>query len=145
MSVGVFTPSPIGTGVWHLIVEVLVVTRHSAPPGGSSRAEVMGCFAVSGDVVEPGAIRTAAAFFILILHQGVVLRVLAIPGDGTSRSTSQAQGPVFAVRVLSPTVGSVLPCQFSSLAILIHQLQKTFSGVGSYETLSYRFGASYVS
>jgi hypothetical protein len=87
VAVGVFVLSSIGTGVQHLVVEVLVVAGHAAPSRGSSRTEVMGCFAVGGNVVEPGAIRTMAAFFVLVLCQDIVLRVFAIPRDGTSCST----------------------------------------------------------
>jgi hypothetical protein len=140
VAVGMFASSPIGTGVRHLIGEISVVAGHVAPPGGSGRAKVVGCFAMGGDVIEPGAIRTAAVFFVLILCQGIVLCVLAIPRDGTSCPTPQVQSPVFVVGVLLSAVGSVSPCQFPSLAILIHQLQKVFPGICSYETLLYRFG-----
>jgi hypothetical protein len=145
MAIGVFASSPIGTGVRHLIGEISVVAGHAAPPGGSSGAKVMGCFAMGGDVIEPWAIRTAAAFFVLVLRQGVILCILTIPGDGTLCSAPQAQGSVLAVRVLPPTIGSMSPCQFSSLAIFIHQLQEAFPGVCSYEALSYRFGTPDVS
>jgi hypothetical protein len=90
MAVGVFAPSPIGTGVRHLIGEVSVVAGHVAPPGGLSRAKEVGSFAMGGDVVEPGAIRTAAALLVLVLCQGVVLCVLAVPRNGTPHSTPQA-------------------------------------------------------
>jgi hypothetical protein len=93
---------------------------YAAPSGGSGGAEEMGSLTMSGNVVKPGAIRAMAAFLVLVLHQGIVLCVLAIPRDGAPRSTPQAQGPVLVVRVLSPAVGSVSPCQFPSFTILIY-------------------------
>jgi hypothetical protein len=39
-------------------------------------------------------------------------------------------------------MGSVSPCQFPSLAILIHQLQEALPGVRSYQALLYCLGAS---
>ena len=67
-----------------------MVAGYAAPPGGLGGTEEVGGLAVSGDVVVPGAIGATAAFFVLVLRQGVVLRVLAVPRNGTSRSTSQA-------------------------------------------------------
>jgi hypothetical protein len=94
-----------------------------------------------GEVVEPRAIGTAAAFLIFVLGKGVVLRIFAGPRDGTSCSSSQAQGSVLVVGACLSVMGLVLPCQFSSLTILIHQLQESFPGVCSYQTLAYSFGA----
>jgi hypothetical protein len=52
---------------------------------------------------------------------------------------------MLVIRALSSAVSSVSPCQFSSLAIFIYQLQEAFLGVCSYEALSYCFGAPDVS
>jgi hypothetical protein len=122
MAIGMFASSSIRTSVGHLVIEVSVVAGHAAPPGGSGRTEVMGRLAVSGEVIEPQAIRAATVFLELILRQGIVLRIFTILGDGTSCSSSQVQGPVFGVGAFLPVLGSVSPCQFSSFAILIHQL-----------------------
>jgi hypothetical protein len=35
MAVGVFAPSSIRTGIWHLVIEISVVAGHMAPPRGS--------------------------------------------------------------------------------------------------------------
>jgi hypothetical protein len=90
VAVGMLSSSSIRTGVRHLGVEVAVVTWYAAPSGGSGGTEEVGSLTMSGDVVEPGAIRAAAALLVLILCQGVVLHVLAVPRDGTLRSTPQA-------------------------------------------------------
>jgi hypothetical protein len=79
VAVGVLVPPSIGTGVWHLVGKVSMVAGHAAPSGSASQTKVMRRFAVSGDVVEPGAVGTMTAFLILVLHQFVVLRVLAVP------------------------------------------------------------------
>jgi hypothetical protein len=126
MPVGVFASAPVRASVWHLGAEVAMVAGYAAPTGGSSGAEEVGRFAVGGDVVEPGAVRTAAAFFVLALCQNVVLGVLAVPGDGTACPAPQMQGPGLLIGGLPPVVGSVSPCQFSSLAILVYQLQEAF-------------------
>jgi hypothetical protein len=65
--VGVFAPSSIGAGVWHLGGEISVVAGHAAPSRSASRAEVVWCLAVSGDVVKPGAVGTATVFLIFVL------------------------------------------------------------------------------
>jgi hypothetical protein len=142
MAVGVLAPSSIGTSVWHLHGEVSVVAGHAAPPGSASRAEMVRRLTMGGDMVEPGAVGTTAAFLVLVLRQFVVLHVLTIPRDGTMGSSSQAESPMFMIRAFLSAVSLVSPCQFPSLAIFIDQLQEAFSGVCSYEALSYRFGAS---
>jgi hypothetical protein len=35
MAIGMFAPSSIRTGIWHLVIEISVVAGHAAPPGGS--------------------------------------------------------------------------------------------------------------
>jgi hypothetical protein len=84
VAVGVLTPSSIGAGVWHLVGKVSVVAGHAAPSGSASRAKVVGRFAVSGDMVEPGAVGTTTVFLVLVLRQFVVLRVLTVPQNGTT-------------------------------------------------------------
>jgi hypothetical protein len=79
VAVGMLMPSSIGAGVWHLVGEVSVVVGHTAPSGSASQAKVVGCFAVSGDMVEPGAVGTMMAFLVLVLRQFVVLCVLTAP------------------------------------------------------------------
>jgi hypothetical protein len=68
VAVGMLASSSIRTGVRHLGVEVAVVAWYAAPSGGLGRTEEMRGLTVGGDVVEPGAIGTAAAFFILVLR-----------------------------------------------------------------------------
>jgi len=85
----VFASPSIRTGVRHLVVEIAVVTRYAAPSRGLRGAEEVGGLAVGGDVVEPRAVRAAAAFFILILCQGIILRIFAVPGNGTAHPSSQ--------------------------------------------------------
>jgi hypothetical protein len=89
MAICMFALPSIGTSVRHLIVEVAVMTGYAAPSGGSGGAEEMGGFAVGGNMVEPRAIGTVVAFLVLILHQSIVLRILAVPGNGASRPTPQ--------------------------------------------------------
>jgi hypothetical protein len=144
MAVGMLMLSSIGAGVWHLIGEVSVVAGHAAPSGSASRAKVVGRFAVSGDMVEPGAVGTVTAFLVLVLRQFVVLRILAVPQNGATGPSPQTESPMFVVRGFLPAMSSVLPCQFPSLAIFVDQLQEVFSGVCSDEALSHRFGASNV-
>jgi hypothetical protein len=141
MAVGVFVPSSIRTGVWHLVVEVSVVAGHVAPPRSLGRAKMMGRLAVGGEMIEPWAVGAATVFLILILHQSVIPCVVAHPRDGTSCSSSQTYSPMLVVRALLSAMSSVLPCQFPSLAILVYQLQEAFPGICSYKVLAYRFGA----
>jgi hypothetical protein len=89
-AVGVFVSSSIRTGVWHLVVEITVVMRYVAPTGGLHRTEEMRGLTMGGDVVEPRAVRTAAAFLVLVLGQGVILCVLAVPGNSTACPSLQA-------------------------------------------------------
>jgi hypothetical protein len=126
-------------------VEVTVVAWHAAPSGGLHRAEEMWGLTVGGNVIVPGAVGAVAVLFIFVLCQGVVLRILAIPGDGTLHSSSQTQSPGLVVWGFSSAIGSVSPCQFSSLIVLIHQLQEVFSGICPNKTLSDRLGAPDVS
>ena len=142
MAVGMFVSSPVRTGVRHLGMEVAVVAWYAAPSGGSGRTEEMRGLTMGGDVVEPGAVGTAAAFFVLVLRQGIVLRILAVPGNGARAPPLRRKVPVSWYGALPPAVGSVSPCQFPSLAILVHQLQEAFSGVRPNEALSDRLGAS---
>jgi hypothetical protein len=90
VTVGVFASPSIGAGVGHLVVEISVMTRYAAPSGGLHRAEEVRGLTLGGDVVEPQAVRAAAVFFVLVLHQGVVLRILTVPGNGAARPSSQA-------------------------------------------------------
>jgi hypothetical protein len=122
MAIGMLTPSSIGAGVWHLIGEVSVVAGHAAPSGSVSRAKVVGRFAVSGDMVEPRTVGTVMAFLVLVLRQFVVLRILAVPRNGATGPSPQTESPMFVVRGFLPAMGSVSPCQFPSLAILVDQL-----------------------
>jgi hypothetical protein len=84
MAVGMLTPPSVGTGVRHLIGEVSVMAGHAAPSGSVSRAKMMGRFAMGGDMIEPGAIGTVAAFLVLVLRQFIVLHILAVPRDGAA-------------------------------------------------------------
>jgi hypothetical protein len=122
VAVGVFAPSPIGAHVRHLIDKISVVAGHVTPAGGLGGAKEVRRLTMGGKVVEPGTIGTAAAFLVLILGQGVVLCVLTGPGDGAPHSTPQVQGPGFVIGGVSSAMGSVSPCQFPSLTILVHQL-----------------------
>ncbi|KAF8460988.1 hypothetical protein DFH94DRAFT_687113 [Russula ochroleuca] len=70
MAIGMLVPTSIRTGIRHLSGEVAVVAGHAAPPGSSGRAEVMGCFAMGRDMVEPWAVRAATALFELSLVRG---------------------------------------------------------------------------
>jgi hypothetical protein len=142
VAVGVLTPSSIGAGVWHLVGEVSVVVGHAAPSGSASRTKVVGRFAVSGDMVEPGAVGTMTAFLVLVLCQFVVLCILTVPRNGATGPSPQTESPVFVVWGFLPAMSLVSPCQFPSLAIFVDQLQEAFSGVRSDEALSHRFGAS---
>jgi hypothetical protein len=53
------------------------------------RAEEVGGFAMSRKVVVPGAIGATMTLFILFLREGIVLCVLASPGNGASSPTPQ--------------------------------------------------------
>jgi hypothetical protein len=90
MTIGVFASPSIRTGVQHLVVEIMVVTRYAAPSRGLHGAEEVRGLAVGGDVVEPRAVRAVAAFFVLVLCQGVILRIFAVPGNGAACPSSQA-------------------------------------------------------
>jgi hypothetical protein len=90
MTVGMFVSSSVRTGVRHLVVEISVMTRHVTPSGGLCGAEEMRGLAVGGDVVEPQAIRATTTFFVLVLGQGVILRIFAIPENGAMCPSSQA-------------------------------------------------------
>jgi hypothetical protein len=68
MAVGMFAPSPIRTGVWHLVDEVTVVTGYATPPRGLCGTQKVRHLAVGRNVVEPRAVGTVVAFFVLILH-----------------------------------------------------------------------------
>jgi hypothetical protein len=122
MAIGMLTPSSVGAGVRHLIGEVSVVAGHAAPSGSASRAKVMGRFAMGGDMIEPGAVGTVTAFLVLVLHQFVVLRILAVPQNGATGPSPQMDSPVFVVRGFLPAMSSVSPCQFPPFAIFIDQL-----------------------
>jgi hypothetical protein len=89
VAIGVFVPSPIRAGVRHLIDEISVVAGHATPAGGLSGAKEVGCLAVGGKMVEPRTVRATAAFLVLILGQGIVLGVFAVPRGGTPRPTPQ--------------------------------------------------------
>jgi hypothetical protein len=93
-------------------------------------------------MVEPGAVGTATAFLVLVLHQFVVLCVLTVPQNGATGPSPQTESPMLVVRGFLPMMSSVSPCQFPSLAIFVDQLQEAFSGVCSDEALSHRFGVS---
>jgi hypothetical protein len=142
VAIGMFAPSSIRTGVRHLVGEVSVVAGHTAPPGSSSRAEMVRCLTMGGEMVEPGAVGTAAMFLVFVLRQFVVLRVLAVPRDGTLCPPSQVESPMLVIRAFSSTMSLVSPCQFPSLAIFVDQLQEVFVGICSYEALLHRFGVS---
>jgi hypothetical protein len=89
MPVGMFVSSSVRTGVRYLVVKESVVAGHAAPTGSSGRAEMVGGLAVSGKVVEPRAVGAATALFILVLCEGIVLRVVTVPRNGTPCSSSQ--------------------------------------------------------
>jgi hypothetical protein len=101
---------------------------------------MVGRFAVGGEMIVPRAVGAVLSLLELILGQGVIRGVLAIPRNPTACSSSQpGVGPGYYVghvgRSVAP-VSSMLPCQFSSLIIFIHQSQKSLSHVGSDESLA---------
>jgi hypothetical protein len=88
----------------------------------------MGGLAVSGEVVEPRAVGATTALLVLVLGEGVVLRIVTVPGNSAPCSSPQTQSSVFMIGVRLSVMGSVSPCQFPSLTVLIHQLQEAFPG-----------------
>jgi hypothetical protein len=88
MAVGMTAAASIGTGVRHLVPEELVVVGDSAPAGCRDRTEVVGRLALGGEVIVPWAVRATLALFELLLGQGVVGGILAVPRDSAARSSS---------------------------------------------------------
>jgi hypothetical protein len=142
MAVGMFAPPSIRTGIQHLSGEVAVVAGHAAPSRGSGQAEMMGCLAMGGEVVEPRAVGTAAEFLVLVLGKGIVLCIIAVPRNSAPCPSPQMQGPMLVVGARLSVMGLVSPCQFPSLAILIYQLQEAFPGVRPYQALAHCLGVS---
>jgi hypothetical protein len=124
VAVGMTAASPIRASVWHVVAEEAVMAGNSTPTRGQDWAEVMGCLAVCGKMVVPGAVGAMLSLLKLFLGQGIVGGILAVPGDRTMRSTPQSWiGPCDYVGLVRHSVAStpvVLPCQFTSLFILVH-------------------------
>ena len=117
-----------------------MVAGDSAPARCGDGAEVVGRFAMSGEVVVPRAVGAALALLEFVPGQGVVGGVFAIPGYPAAGASSQSgvgPGRPAVGRDVLP-VSSVSPCQFPPLVIFIHQLQKSSPCVGSDESLAYR-------
>ena len=89
MAIGMLTSSSIRAGVGHLGVEVSVVAGYAAPTGGPGGAEMMGGLAMGGEVVEPRAVGATAALLILVLGEGIVLRVVTVPRNSAPCSSPQ--------------------------------------------------------
>jgi hypothetical protein len=68
MAIGMAAAASVGAGVRHLIPEEAVMARDSAPARCRDQAEVVGRFAVSGEVIVPWAV--GAAFSLLKLFLG---------------------------------------------------------------------------
>jgi hypothetical protein len=88
VAVSMAAATSIGTGIWHLIPEEAMVAGNSAPSGCRDRTEMVGRFALGGEVVIPQAVRAALVLFEFLLGQGVVRGVLAVPGDSATRPSS---------------------------------------------------------
>jgi hypothetical protein len=101
---------------------------------------MMGGFTLRGEVVEPRAVGATATLLVFFLRESVVLGVVAGPGNGASRPSSQTQSPMLVVGAHLSVVGSVSPCQLPSLIVFIYQLQEAFSSVCSYQALAHCFG-----
>jgi hypothetical protein len=124
VAVGVAAAASVRTGVRHLVPEEAVVAGDPAPARRHDRAEVMGCLAMSGEVIVPRTVRATFALFELLLGQGIIGGILAVPRNSTARSSSQPRiGSCHNVGVVRGDVAldaSVSPCQFASLIIFIH-------------------------
>jgi hypothetical protein len=88
MAVSMAVATSIGTGVRHLIPEEAMVAGNSAPTRCRDRTEMVGRFALGGEMVVPRAIRAALALFEFLLGQGFICGVLAVPGDSATRPSS---------------------------------------------------------
>jgi hypothetical protein len=88
MPIGMAAASSVRTGVRHVVVEESVVAWYSAPARGRNGAQMMGALAMGGQMVVPGTVGATFAFFELLLGQGVVCGVLAVPRDSTTCSSS---------------------------------------------------------
>jgi hypothetical protein len=146
VAIGMAAAAPIGTGVRHLIPEEAMVAGNSAPARCRDRAEMMGCFALSGEVVVPRAVRAALSLLEFLRGQCVVCGVLAVPRDSAACPSSQPGiGPGYYVGLVWHGIAPVLsvsPCQFPSFFIFFHQPQKSFSCVGSDEPLADHLGSA---
>jgi hypothetical protein len=88
MAVGMAAATSVRTGVWHLVPEEAVMAGDSAPAGRHDRTKMVGRLAMGGEMIVPRAVRATFAFFKLLLGQGIVGSVLAVPRDSAARSSS---------------------------------------------------------
>jgi hypothetical protein len=148
MPIGVAAASSIRTGVWHVVAEESVMAGYSTPAQGRNGTQVMGVLTMGGQMVVLRAIGAALALFELLLGQGVICGVLAVPGDSTTRPSSESGiGSCHYVGVVGRGVvpgASVLPCQFTSLFVLLHELKELVSHVSPNEPLPDSFGSAYI-
>ena len=107
MAVGVAAATSVRTGVRHLVPEEAMMAGNSAPAGCHDRTEMMGRLAMGGEVIVPRAVGATFALFKLLLGQGIVGGILAVPRDSTARSSSQSRvGPRHNVGVVRGGVAS---------------------------------------
>jgi hypothetical protein len=103
---------------------------------------------MGGQMVIPRAVGAVLALFELFLGQGIVCGILAVPRDPAACPSSQSGvRSCHYVGLVGRGVvpgASVLPCQFTSLFVLLHELKELVSHVSPNEPLPDSFGSAYI-
>lgn len=128
--------SSIGASHWHLVCKAAVMVGYAAPTRLVTRTLIMGCVALSGDMVWPAAIGAHVLLVEVLLCQRMVFHIVTVPGNGAGLSASQPEC-LISTAIITAQSTTVSPRQLSQFVLLTHKMGHPLLCIGGDQTTTY--------